>query len=266
MSAKNVADDKLALLVNSLHQFKKVAVAFSGGIDSTLLLYAAKKALGKGNVIALTLLSPIVPSYNAENCRNVFRKHFFDEVEFRGVFADPLKWGKFVDNGLERCYFCKKEMYTILISEMKKDGYQVLLDGTNADDIKEDRPGLKAVQELDVQTPLLNAGLSKLVIRDIAKSVGLINYDLPSNSCLATRVPLGTKIDKEILDRIDKAESFLLDAGFPGCRVKPYGSYAVIEIQAVDMHGIIVPKKRHLISSYFSSLNLGTVALSFKER
>lgn len=266
MNRKIVDNGKFALLVESLRQYNKVAVAFSGGIDSTLLLYAAKTALGKGNVIALTLLSSIIPSYATENFRNVFRKHFFGEVELREIYANPLQWRKFTDNDLERCYFCKKEMYTLLISAIKKDGCIFLLDGTNADDIKEYRPGLKAVQELDVHTPLLNADLNKLEIRNIARNIGLINCDLPSNSCLATRVPHGTKIDKELLDRIDRAESFLLGAGFPGCRVKPHGFFTIIEVQADHMRRIMMPEERNLISSCFSSLNLGTAALSFTER
>ena len=261
-----MTDDKWTLLVNSLQQYKKVAVAYSGGVDSTLLLYAAKTALGKGNVVALTLLSSVIPTYAVDNCRNVFRKHFLEEVAYREIAADPLQWGKFVQNGSERCYYCKKEMYTILLSAMRKNGCQILLDGTNSDDIKEDRPGLKAVQELDVHTPLLNANLNKLEIRDIAKNIGLVNHDLPSNSCLATRIPRGTKIDQEILASIDKAESFLWEIGFQGCRVRPQGPYTILEIQSDHMHKILVPKVRNLVSSCFSSLKLGTVAMSLTTR
>jgi len=263
---KIVTDDRLVTLVDSLRQYKKVAVAYSGGVDSTLLLYAAKTALGKGNVVALTLRSQIIPTNAADNCRKVFCDHFSGTVKYREINADPLQWAKFVENSVGRCYYCKKKMYSILLSEMKKDDCQVLLDGTNADDITEDRPGLKAIHELGVHTPLLSNNLSKSEVRDIAKNIGLSSHDLPSNSCLATRIPHGTTIDEELLHCIDKAESFLLKIGFPGCRVKPQGLYTIIEIQADHMYKIILAQKRKQISAYFHSLSLGNVALSFKER
>ena len=204
--------------------------------------------------------------YNLNTLRENFREHFLGEVEHKEITADPLAWKKFIKNDLRRCYFCKKNMYSLLKDSMKGEDCYILLDGTNTDDIKEDRPGLKAIRELGIKTPLFDVDLSKGEIRKIAKEIGLSNHDLPSNSCLATRVPTRKTIDKEILKRINRAEAFLLEIGFSGCRVRPIGSYAIIEIQAGDVDKISRLANRDKITSYFHSLSFDDVALSFTQR
>ncbi len=261
-----IFSEKFDRLIKSIARYDKVAVAYSGGVDSTLLLYAAKTALGPDKVIALTIISSVIPTYAVQKLRSVFRQHFSGEVEHKEISADPLAWKDFVKNDLTRCYVCKKNMYSLLKDSMKDEGYHILLDGTNTDDIKVDRPGLKAIQELDIKTPLLDAELSKDEIRKIAKEIGLSNHSLPSNSCLATRVATTRIIDKEILKRIDRAETFLLKAGFAGCRVKTTGAYAIIEVQAADVDKILRPVNRHKITSYFHSLSFDEVGLSFSQR
>lgn len=253
-------------LIKAITSFDKVAVAYSGGIDSTLLLYAAKTALGSDKVIALTIISSVSPTYAVQKLRSVFREHFSVEVKHKEINADPLAWKDFVKNDLKRCYFCKKNMYSLLKDSMKDEEYHILLDGTNTDDIRDDRPGLKAILEMGVKTPLLDADLSKVEIRKIAKEIGLSNHSLPSNSCLATRVASCRIIDKEILERIDLAETFLLKAGFAGCRVKTTGSYAIIEVQAADIDKILRPVNRNKITTYFHSLNFDEVGLNFRSR
>ncbi len=261
-----MSSKKFARLITSIQQYDRVAVAYSGGVDSTLLLYAAKTALGPGKVVAFTILSSLSPSYAVEKWRSVFLEHFSGEVEHKEINTDPLAWQEFVENGSKRCYFCKKHMYSLLKDSMKGEDCYILFDGTNTDDMKEDRPGLKAIRELDIKTPLFDVDLSKDEIRKIAKEIGLSNYDLPSNSCLATRIPTTRIIDKKILKRINRAETFLLEIGFSGCRVRPIGSYAIIEVQAADVDKISQLLIRNKITSYFNSLSFYDVALSFTQR
>ena len=266
MNDQSITSAKLYWLIENISQYEKVAVAYSGGIDSSLLLYAAKTALGAGNVVALTLISSVVPTYAVQNCRTLLKESIFNGISHREILVNPFEWDDFTKNSGDRCYFCKKRMYLTLIDSMKNSPFFILFDGTNVDDTKEDRPGRKAVQELNVKTPLLEAGLRKNEIRILAKKVGLSNYDLPSNSCLATRIPTGMCIKEEMLNRIDQAESFLVREGFSGCRVKPYESYTVIEVQASQMKDVIRPENRNRIKEFFASLNFLAVALSLKHR
>ncbi len=266
MSSGSIAMDKLDCLIESIKPYKKAAVAYSGGIDSTLLLYAAKTALGADNVVALTLVSSVLPVLAVENCCSILKEPFLRGINHKEVVAEPLQWEDFVENSAERCYLCKKKMYSLLIASMADEPGHLLLDGTNVDDTKEERPGSRAIQELGVKTPLLYAGLRKVEIRKLARRIGLPNYALPSNSCLATRIATGTTIDEDLLKSIDLAETFLLKIGFSGCRVRPRGPYTIVEVQATHMEKIVQTENRIQIGAYFSSLNLGIAALSFDQR
>lgn len=257
---------KLYSLIENISQYEKVAVAYSGGIDSSLLLYAAKTALSADNVVALTLISSVVPTYAVQNCRSLLKESIFKGISHREILVNPFEWEGFTENRRDRCYLCKRRMYLTLIDSMKNSPFYILLDGTNVDDTKEDRPGRKALQELNVKTPLLEAGLRKDEIRLLAEEIGLSNHDLPSNSCLATRIPTGMCIEEEMLIRIDQAESFLVREGFSGCRVKPCGKYTIVEVQASQMKEIIRPENRNRIRMFFSSLNFRSVALSLEQR
>jgi len=268
MIHENMTKDPLQRLIDSIKQYERVAIAYSGGIDSTLLLYAAKEALGPVNVIALTLVSPVIPAHVVSNCRSLLKTTFLKGVVHKEIPADPLQWDDFVENSKKRCYLCKKKMYSLLIATIKDEpgSTYILLDGTNLDDTKEDRPGRKALQELNIKTPLLDVGLRKVEIRKLARDIGLPNYNLPSNSCLATRIPTGTPIDEELLTRIDRAESFLQKLGFSGCRVRPRGAYTIIEVQEEHMEKIVQPLVRAQITAFLSDQKFGVVALSFDTR
>jgi len=266
MNYENIIRDKLHRLINSIRDYEKAAVAFSGGVDSTLLLYAAQKALGTTNVIALTLVSPVFPVHAITNCRAILKMAFFKGINHKEILAELLQWEGFIENNHKRCYLCKKKMYSLLIASLNNYPGYVLLDGTNADDTKEDRPGYRAVQELNVKTPLLNAGLQKTEIRKLARDVGFSNHNLPANSCLATRIPEGTSINEKLLKCIDRAESFLHKIGFSGCRVKPQGTCAIIEVQKVHMNEIIRSQNRARIKAYFLTLDFEIVALSFDQK
>lgn len=266
MMCEDFIQGKWNSLIDSISQYGKTAVAYSGGIDSTLLLYAAKEALGPENVVALTLVSPVIPEQVIINCRSILRGPLFTGITHKEIPANPLDWEDFAENSKERCYLCKKKMYSLLLEVMRGKPPYILIDGTNVDDTAEDRPGHRALQELGVKTPLLYAGFKKKEIRKLAREKGLSNHNLPSNSCLATRIQTGTKIDAQTLKRIDQAESFLLKIGFLGSRVKPRGSIVIIEVEAADMEKIVSTPHRKLITTYFVSLKFENVALNFNHR
>jgi pyridinium-3,5-biscarboxylic acid mononucleotide sulfurtransferase len=250
-----------------LRTFSSVAVAYSGGIDSTLLLHAACVALENRGVIALQGVSCLLPTGTVEAANNVFQRHFTGKAALRQIELDPLNWNEFVLNTQERCYFCKKRMYTIFQSEMgKKESGFYLLDGTHADELKGLRPGLRAISELGVQTPLLEAGFSKHEIREQARIIGLANHDLPSNSCLATRIATDVVIQSRSLRLIDTAEHFLHERGFPGCRVRLGAERTVIEVRQDDLERIAQHTNRLFILGYFKTIGLSNVVLDLNGR
>ncbi|MDK9707701.1 MAG: ATP-dependent sacrificial sulfur transferase LarE [Desulforhopalus sp.] len=255
-------ESKYVELVNRLRQFEKLAIAFSGGVDSTLLLHAALEVLKAGNVVAFFAHSSLISSRTVAQRNEVIARNFPHGVDLRIVLVDPLEWQEFVVNDKNRCYFCKKRMYTTLQLAMGAAGYNRLADGTNCDDILESRPGLEAIRELDVLTPLADVGLAKTEIRRLAERFGLSNFAMPSNSCLATRVPLGQPITAKILDLIDQAENFLHLKGFMGCRVRIGHAYTIIEVRREDVAAFMDLSNREEVQAYFKDLQLPQVALN----
>jgi pyridinium-3,5-biscarboxylic acid mononucleotide sulfurtransferase len=259
-------DEKYEKLKEILRSFGSVAVAYSGGIDSTFLLYAACDVLGNGRVIALHGISCLLPAGTSQAALRIFEQYFSRKAELRQIELHPLLWNEFVINNGNRCYFCKKRTYSKFKMEMEKEGVLLLLDGTNVDDLKELRPGLQAIKELGVETPLLQAGFRKQEIRDLARVIGLENCDLPSNSCLATRVPPDTPMSEDVLQLIDNAENFLHEKGFYGCRVRPSKERTVIEIRADDIERIALRANRGSILHYFQTLGISNVVLNLHGR
>lgn len=253
-------------LVEMLQQYEKIAVAFSGGVDSTLMLHAAISALGQERVVALYALSTLNSAETIANTRAVFSRNFPKEAVLREIEVFPLRWQQFVLNTRERCYVCKKQMYTALLASMDCEGSIILMDGTNVDDLQEERPGLKAIREMQVRTPLVDVGLTKQDIRKIAKSIGLSNFDLPSNSCLATRIQQDKPIDEKTLRIIESAENFLHKRGFFGCRVRIGDTSFLIEVQEKDFAAFVEGGNRAAVRFYFQALKIGPVMLSLAGR
>jgi uncharacterized protein len=201
------------------------AVAFSGGVDSSFLCYAAKEALGD-RAAAITVVSPMLPRSEVDCARMVSARvgirHFFveeDEID-EEVAANPR----------ERCYFCKKLEFGAILGEAKKHGIHTVLDGSNMDDLGDYRPGLKALAELEICSPLREAELSKAEIRELSRRFGLPTWDKPAFACLASRIPYGERIDREKLGRVERAEDLLREAGFRQMRVRSHGDIARIEV------------------------------------
>ena len=253
-------------LLSILRKYKKIGIAFSGGVDSTLLLYAAKKALGEQNVVPFNIVSRLNSRDSIESSRIVFKEIFPDASKLREIRVDPMSWTDFVINSEDRCYVCKKRMYTTLTAAAAAENCSVLADGTNVDDLQEDRPGLRAVRQLGVVTPLVDAGLKKGDIRKLAREFGLTNFDLPSNSCLATRIQKDKLIDVETLGLIGDAEHFLQGLGFNGCRVRILEFLTLVEVQTKDLEAFVEFKNRVQIEKYFKTLGYARVVLSLEGR
>lgn len=262
----DLLENKYLELKNILQGFESVAVAFSGGVDSTFLVHAAVESLGSSKVTAYFADSRLVAESARGNVLCIYERHFKDTVRFKRIELDPLSWKEFTANRKDRCYLCKKNIFSLFLREMQRSGEAVLLDGTNKDDLGCDRPGFSAIQELGVQSPLATAGLTKSDIRKLAKEAGLENYDLPSNSCLATRVATGAPLTVELLEVIDKAERFLSEKGFFGCRVRPLGERTIIEVMEKDVGKAVIFTSRKEICSYFNSLGLSGPALDLMGR
>ncbi len=200
----------------------KVGVAFSGGADSSLLLRAAAAALGAENVLALHARSCLQKQEEQEWAASWPQRHGCP-VRLRIVEFFPLAWPEFAVNPSNRCYCCKRRIYRRFLEMLAAEGIAVLLDGTNADDRQQGeakRPGLRALTELAVQTPLADCGLSKAEVRELSRELGLDTWNQPSASCLATRLPAGMAITAERLTQIAAMEQVLAEAGFSGCRAR----------------------------------------------
>ncbi len=241
----------------------RVAVAVSGGVDSTLLLKEAFDVLGHENVLGLFASSSLQPQGELEHIKAIS-----EEIgcRLKVIELDPLSWAEFVANPSDRCYLCKNQVYTLLLAELVKQNISCLMDGTNIDDLSDYRPGLHAVKELGVRTPFVESGLRKTEIRLLSKQAGLSNWDRPSASCLATRIPAGTSITKESLDLVSKCEKHLHTLGFQGCRVRLVDGDAHIELAEGDMEKFIESSIRLTVVTYLSALGFGKVLLNLSER
>jgi len=230
-------EQKVKKLHAVLRHDAKVAVAFSGGVDSSFLLKSALDVLGAENVLVLFGRSCLLRPDEQQHAGSWPVRHGFSAIDFQLVDLQPLSWKEFVSNSEKRCYHCKLRMYKEFLEVLRDRDMQVLLDGTNTDDLKDRRPGLQAIHELGVQTPLVTAGLDKNDIRMLSRELHLDTWQQPSSSCLATRIPHGLEITTARLDAIAGYEEQMEKLGFAGCRVRlhPLEEDAVfLEFRAED--------------------------------
>jgi uncharacterized protein len=212
-------------LISYLEKLDNIAVAFSGGVDSAFLLHAAKEALGK-NVLALTINSPYIPDWEINEAREITASK---EIEHQIVDVPVPEQIK--NNPEDRCYLCKSFLFTLLKEFAKQRGFTNLADGTNYDDTKDHRPGMKALNELNVMSPLLENHFTKNDIREASRELGLYTWEKPAYACLLTRIPYNTSIEGEMLRRIEKAETYLIGLGIRSIRVRSHGDLARIETE-----------------------------------
>lgn len=227
-------------LKNRLIKLKKVAIAYSGGIDSSFLLCVANRVLPKENVLAIIANGVMVP-----------RKDYIEAIEFlkennfnyKEIEYNPLDILEFRENHKDRCYYCKKSLMQSIIKEANRNGFECVLDEKNADDLKVYRPGNKATEELGIISPLAELKIDKSTIREEAKKLEIRFWNKPSNSCLATRFPYNTSLTEENLSKVDKSEELIKSLGIQRVRVRVHGNIARIEVEKKDFSKILENEK-----------------------
>lgn len=255
------SSDKLAALKQILKAYGKVAVAFSGGVDSSFLLAMAVETLGSQNVLAITVTSDLAPRFEMQNAQ-----WFCEDVGVRQLLveADPLADDAVRDNHDDRCYHCKKGIFGLAIEAANAEGFGILVDGTNADDAKDYRPGAKALSELDVASPLREANMAKHDIRELSREMGLSTWDDPSCACLATRVPYDTVLDAATLKRIDEAEDYLRKLDFEEVRVRVHGDVARIEVGRTQIERLGEPATRMDVTAALKDMGFKYVCVDLE--
>lgn len=224
---------KYEKLKEILKEMDSVVVALSGGVDSAFLLKVASEVLGK-RCIAATAIANIYPTWElveAEELAVAFG------VEYKKLAFDPLKdVNGFIQNPMDRCYICKGVVFSKLVELAKEKGINYVVDGTNLDDLGDYRPGLKAIKELGIKSPLLMAEITKKEIRQLSKELGMNTFDKPSFACLATRIPYNEEITAEKLKMIENSETYIMSKGIKNIRVRCHENLARIEVNPQDIN------------------------------
>jgi len=254
-------DQKYQKLKEILTEMSSVAVAFSGGVDSTFLLKVACDTLGADHVVALTAVAPIIPTFEVDQSKKLASAL---GVIHRLIQNQALDHPAFAHNSPDRCYHCKHMIFSRFLDELKQLGISILVDGSNVDDMSDYRPGHKALQELGVRSPLLEAGLTKQDIRDLSQRLNLPTWNMQPLACLATRFPYGTPITLASLEKIERCEDWLREQGFSNYRVRCHDQLARIEIAPDDFPRLLQTGLRESLTSTFKANGFDYVTLDLQ--
>jgi uncharacterized protein len=250
--------DKLEKLDSILKELRSFVVAYSGGVDSSFLLHRAHN-LDMLNTIGVTIRTPYIPSYEIDEALEFVKANGINHKILDLPFPEGIK-----NNPVDRCYRCKKILFTELTSFASENGFSYVIDGTNADDTKYFRPGIRALQELNIRSPLLEAGFTKTDIRDLSHQFGLQFWDKPALACLLTRIPYNTEINLEVVKMVEKAEYFFHERGYPGIRVRVHGDLARIECLPVFFEKLVKDPEKQLIVDNIKKIGFRYVSLDLE--
>lgn len=253
-------NSKLVKLKSNLKELQSLALAFSGGVDSTFLLAVAHEVLGE-NTVAVTVSSPLMPKREIDEAKDYVKKI---GARHEIIYLNPLKIEEVRKNLPSRCYICKKHIFTHIMKVAEK--YQLLhvADGSNADDENDYRPGMKAIRELGVRSPLKEVGMTKEEIRVISKSMRLSTWDKPALACLATRFPYGSELTTEKLYQVDRAEKYLVELGFHQVRVRCHGDTARIEVEKNERKKFFNEEMMDKVYNKLNEIGFSYISLDLK--
>ena len=237
----------------------KVALAFSGGVDSSYLLYAATNCRAK--VRAYYVKSVFQPRFELDDARRLASELVAD---MKMLDVDILNDPQITANSADRCYYCKYSIFNSIIRAASEDGFSVLIDGTNASDDAGDRPGMRALGELSVRSPLRECWLTKAEVRRLSKKAGLFTWDKSAYACLATRIPTGVEITQEMLQRTETAEDFLFSQGFADFRVRMIGTAARLQLPEAQLP-LLLEKRQAIFSELKKSYSAVLLDLEVRE-
>lgn len=240
--------------------YGSAAVAFSAGVDSTLLLAVASEVLGD-KVCAVSVAADWVPQQESAQAEQFCREQSIRFLQLH-IFAEEI--GGFVQNPPERCYLCKRELFSRIAAAVQPLGIRHVMEGSNADDLSDYRPGLRAIEELGVHSPLRECGLSKAQIRELSRELELPTADKPSFACLASRIPYGEQITPQKLHMAEAGEAYLRELGFHQYRVRVHGDLARIELLPQELERAMKPSVRGLLTARMKQLGFHYVTLDLQ--